>query len=255
MTAKNAIEQTGNEEASVTQDAPQTPPNDDFFEMVLPEVTEQKDDYIEDDAPQSEDEEVRPEGDDNREDIPENDDKHAAEKVRGTLDKKGAAFDPALHKFPPEQTPAGKWRRIPKSEREKMTSAPDDEKVESNASNRLEAQKMVQLYATLHAPLWGVENVTPSQPHYLSLVDAVETYFNENGSIELPSSLSLILSAGSYTSEIATRKSNMERSKALLKKMINPFKKLFAKKDKSKEAEKAKKEADERNVKKENDIA
>ncbi|MEG9862954.1 MAG: hypothetical protein V6Z82_06975 [Flavobacteriales bacterium] len=224
---------------------------DDFFEMALPPVTQEEGGYI-DDEPEPEPEDPSKNDNDLREDYTP-----AIEEYRGVKDEKGNPFDPALHVFPPEKTAGGKWRRIPKKERDKrLTTGQTSEGIEapeSNASNRLDAQKMAAMYAGLHSSIYGVENARPNPAYFNDLTDSIEQYFNEHGSIELPASVQLIMSAGLYSHEISTRESNIQKTRNLIGGIFGKIKGLFKRKEKK--VDELKKNAEDSATKKEEDNA
>lgn len=222
---------------------------DDFFEMALPPVTQEEGGYI-DDEPEPEE----PQQNDNnlREDFTP-----AIEEYRGVKDEKGNPFDPALHVFPPEKTAGGKWRRIPKKERDqRLATGQTSEGVdapESNAGNRLDAQKMAALYAGVHSTIYGAENARPNPVYFNDLTDSIEQYFNEHGSIELPASVQLVMSAGLYSHEISTRESNIQKTRNLIGGILGKIKGMFKRKEKK--ADEVKKNAEDSATKKEEENA
>lgn len=228
MTTENASKPELDHETSTTQ----SEGNSDFFDMELPPVSEKSDDYISDEPePQDAEEGITEYGE---ESTPEGeklgDTPNGAEALRGTLDDKNGAYDPALHIFPPEKTPAGKWRRIPKKQREKMEQ--ENTAPEPNASTRLEAQKMAGIYAMAHTLVWGIEDTKPDDQHFLMLVDSIEQHFNENGAVEIPSGINVLLSAGMYTKEIADREKNISKTKKMFNSVFNFLKSPFKRKNK-----------------------
>lgn len=173
----------------------------EFLDMVLPPVS-QTVEYHDDEPEPTEGQgqgQVSPE--------PKRDDPESA---RGLLDDKGAAFDPSLHVYPPEKTAGGKWRRIPKRQREAQQES--GEIAEPNSANRMEAQKAASIYASLHAVPFP-DDFKPTAESFAMLTDAIEQYYNENGAIELPADLNLGLVMAQYTAEIAQRESNIEKVK------------------------------------------
>lgn len=190
----------------------------DVFTLELPDVTPESTEYL-DSAPSAT---VEADGGDTLGDsVGVVDD--AVERVRGTLDDKGVAFDPALHSYPPEKTAGGKWRRIPKAQREGI---PEAQQIPPNAANRMEAQKMAFLYAGSHTIFFGAKGGAINPDEILPLVDATERYFNENGVIKTPPALDLALSAGVYSLTVSQRPSNVEKTAAFFSKIKGWFKSL-----------------------------
>lgn len=146
---------------------------------------------------------------------------------RGLKDDKGVAFDPSLHSTPPEKTPSGRWKKIPKREREKLAGSGVD--IEPNATNRMEAQKAASIYASLHG-LPFPSDCAPNPDNFKMLTDSIEQYYNENGAIELSAGLNLLLSCGMYSQEVATRPTNFDKVKGWFKKGGDWFKKRKDKK-------------------------
>ncbi len=161
-------------------------------------------------------------------------DQDASTEYRGMLDAKGVSFDPTIHIAPPEKTPSGRWKRIPKNQREKISSG--DVEIEPNASNRMEAQKAALMYAGLHGLIFP-EDCAPNPGNLNNLIDSVEQYYNENGAIELPAGLNLTIAAGMYSQEVAVRPSNLRKVKTWIGKVSNKFKDSRNKKPSKKEAE------------------
>lgn len=129
---------------------------------------------------------------------------------RGMLDEKGKQFDPSIHLEPPELTPTGRWKRIPKAKRESMAN--NEEQIEANINYRKEAQKSALIYATLHAiPFPG--DSKPQPEVFNGLVDSIERYYMEKCIKESPVEIDLIMSMGIYTQNIVTRPSNWEKTK------------------------------------------
>lgn len=194
----------------------------DFLAMELPPVSE-KIVYHDDDKG-----EIIDVGDDAADN--HNFDESAEEptnEYRGLKDDKGIAFDPTLHSAPPEKTPSGRWKKIPKREREKLAGSGVD--IEPNATNRMEAQKAASIYASLHGLPFPTD-CAPNPDNFKMLTDSIEQYYNENGAIELSAGLNLLLSCGMYTQEVATRQSNLDKVKNWVKKGSEWFKNRKAKK-------------------------
>ena len=162
-------------------------------------------------------------------------DQTASTEYRGMLDDKGVSFDPTIHTAPPEKTPSGRWKRIPKNQREKISSG--DVEIEPNASNRKEAQKAALMYASLHGLIFP-EDCAPNPDNLTSLIDSVEQYYNENGAIELPAGVNLAMAAGMYSQEIATRPTNLQKVKNWISKVVTKAKEKRNKIPTKKEAEK-----------------
>lgn len=181
----------------------------------LPPVSEQVDDFIEDDAP-------APAPDD----APA--DPHSAPDVdefRGLLDDKGVQFDPALHLQPPEKTRTGRWKKIPKAQREA------GETVEPNAAFRKQAQNFANLYGSLHVTVFGSDGQIDKQA-LAPLVDSLENYFIEEGLSELSPKAQVILGAFNYSSVICSRKPNAEKLKRWFAPVIDKVKNVFSRKKK-----------------------
>lgn len=176
-----------------------------LFGQELPPVSEQSSDYI--DTPEESEDPAEIPGDD------ADHDQTGPESARGTLDKKGGAFDPAIHRYPPELTPGGKWKKRPRKELEEGAKDKNTgEKIEGNHRTRLEAQKVASLYAATHVAIFGQDGfATPEQQ--AMLVDGFENYFHHNGAVEIPPGLDLALVCGTYSTQIATRKNNWEKCK------------------------------------------
>lgn len=228
-----------NQPASGDETPVETPESDDdtsadIFEFELPEVTPTDTDYSDIDGtatPAPGD--VSPDATGEGGPGPGDD----AEKHRGTLDDKGGAFDPALHAIPPEKTPSGRWKRIPKALRDKSKNS-DEPKIEPNATSRMEAQKIAILYGTLHTIPFGAGGAI-TREEILPLVDSVERYFNEHGIIQTPPGIDLALSMAVYSMAVAQRSTNLEKVAALFARMKNWFSSFRKKKaDKIEKGEK-----------------
>lgn len=154
-----------------------------------------------------------------------------AESVRGLKDDKGVGFDPTLHIYPPEKTPSGRWKKIPKSKREKMVKE-DGAEVEPNEAIRLNAQKAAQLYALAHTIPFGQNGLPETSADLNILTDSFERYLVETGNVDIPPHLDALLSMGIYTQGIATRPTNMKR-------ISNWFARVKAKLAKKKETSKS----------------
>jgi len=178
----------------------------------------------------------------------ESGDEYSANEYRGLLDEKGAPFDPSLHKSPPEKTAGGKWKRIPKREREQTQES--GEIPEANATNRMEAQKAALVYAGLHGAIFP-QDCKPSSEHLNMLTDSIEQYFNENGAIEMPAGLNVALAMGMYSQEIATRPTNFEKLKKWGKSLSEKWRDKRERNPTKKDAVKAARELDARSEKKE----
>lgn len=181
-----------------------------FLDMELPPVSEQVV-YHDDDKGEIIDSSDREPDNHNFDEL----DAEKANDYRGLKDDKGVAFDPSLHSAPPEKTPSGRWKKIPKREREKRTE--NGEQIECNASNRMEAQKAASIYASLHGIPFPTD-CAPNPDNFKMLTDSIEQYYNENGAVEMSAGLNLLLSCGMYTQEVATRQTNLDKVKGWFKK-------------------------------------
>lgn len=172
----------------------------ELFAQPLPPVSKTVDDYQ--DNPEPEPEKVPDE---------EGAAKVEPDDARGTLDKKGNPFDPALHRYPPEMTPTGRWKKRPKKEldNEKENGEPG---IDANYKTRLEAQKMAAVYSGMHIAVFGQDGTaTPEMQGFL--VDGFENFFHHNGAVEIPPGIDLLLVCGTYTGQIVSRPSNWEKCK------------------------------------------
>lgn len=214
-------------DGTATNDTPTTEAAQ-LFTQELPPVTEQSNDYIDEVAEL----EATAESDPANNDLSGDDSATGPESARGTLDKKGGAFDPAIHRYPPELTPGGKWRKRPKSEIDSgPTNEKTGEKIEGNHRTRLEAQKVAGLYSALHITVFGQDGLaTPEQQGML--VDGFENYFHHNGTVEIPPGLDLALICGTYSTQIAARPKNSEKVKGFFKGVAEWWKKRKEKKGK-----------------------
>lgn len=190
---------------------------DDIFDFTLPPVTETDTGYIDGEASAS----ALDEGQDEALTAPDPD------KYRGMLDDKCGEFDPSLHVAPPEKTPSGRWKRIPKRERKKRDGNAD-EKIEPNAEAKQEAQKMALIYGALHSIPYGAGGAI-EKTEIVVLADSIERYFNANGITQTPPSLDVILSAGLYSLGVSQRPSNIEKTKAYFARLKKWFVFMFEK--------------------------
>lgn len=205
----------------------------DIFAFDLPPVTETETGYL-DDEPEASDEEAgemshdRPGIDGESEaGAAAQPERITGEEYRGTLDEKGGAFDPALHSSPPEKTPSGRWKRIPKALREAGIKKPgSDDIIEPNASARLEAQKMALLYGTLHTIPFGAAGA-PIKEEVLPLVDSIESFFNTHGIVKSPPGIDLALSMFVYSAGVAQRPTTIEKTRLYMATAIAWFKDKF----------------------------
>lgn len=191
---------------------------DDIFAFSLPPVTETDTGYIDESATAS------PEAGDSAGEL----EPDTGEAYRGMLDDKGVGFDPSIHSAPPEKTPSGRWKRIPKREREQRDGN-ETTKIEPNAAAAIEAQKMASLYGALHAIPFGSGAVI-EKTEIIILADSIERYFNANGITQTPPGLDVALSAGLYSLGVSQRPSNVEKTTAYMKRAAAWFKVLFQRK-------------------------
>jgi len=151
---------------------------------------------------------------------------------RGQLSRKGVAFDPSVHQCPPSETKAGYWRKKSKAQRKAHGLEDDagqpDEKAQAesgNANYRQQAQNLAWIYAQLHAPLYG-EGAKTDPEELAGLVDAYEAYVQQKGGIPISPGWGALLGSAMYTQAIATRKSNMEKTREYMRGIGGIFRKL-----------------------------
>lgn len=153
------------------------------------------------------------------------------EKARGLLDDKEKPYDPAMHVFPPEKTPSGIWKKLPKSQREKKD--PETGKTvlptKTNLSCRRDAEKSARFYDTIHCVVFGAEAKATSE-QVGALTDSFERFYQENGAIEIPPHVELALTCLDHTTEIIKRPSVTEKFKLLMVKTYFTFNGFFGKK-------------------------
>lgn len=159
---------------------------------------------------------------------------------RGLTDDKGNAFDPLIHKSPPEQTPTGRWKRIPKSKQKAQVDS-----VESNAAFRKQAQNFAMLYGNAHVTLFHEHGKIDKQA-LAPLVDSLESYFVEEGLSELSPKAAVLLSMFNYSTVIVSREPNMQKVKRWFSPLINKVKSLFGKKVKQEVKQPEQKETSEK---------
>ena len=137
------------------------------------------------------------------------------EKVRGIKDDKGKAYDPALHVFPPEKTPSGIWKKLPKSQRGVNKEGKETLPTKTNASVRKSAEKFAQLYDSAHILFFGEDGKADTK-QISKLSDSFERYFQEAGSIDLPPHLDVLFTCVTHSTEICKRPTVTERIKGKL---------------------------------------
>lgn len=193
----------------------------DLLKFELPPVSEKTDDFVDDDEPEKEE---KISGFDDGENL-----EKPTDEYRGLMDDKGNPFDPAIHKTPPEKTPTGRWKRIPKQKREAGETG------EPNALYRKQAQNFANLYASLHVTAFGSDGAVDKQA-LAPLVDSLELYFMEEGLRELSPKAQVMLSGFNYSTIICSREPNAEKLKRWFTPLILRIKKLL-KLDKKKNAQ------------------
>ena len=136
------------------------------------------------------------------------------EKARGIKDDKGKEFDPSIHVFPPEKTPSGIWKKLPKSKRKN-----DDGKevlpTVTNATIKRSAEKAANLYDTAHILAFGEDGKADAK-QLGKLSESFERFFQEKGAIDLPPHLDLIVTCISHSTEVCKRPTVTERIKGKL---------------------------------------
>ena len=146
------------------------------------------------------------------------------EKSRGIKDDKGKPYDPAMHVFPPEKTPSGIWKKLPKSQREKKdvetgkTILPAD----TNIKCRRDAEKSAHFYDTIHVMLFGEEGKAKNE-QLAALTDSFERFYQENGALNIPPHWELAVTCLDHTTEIVKRPSIFERVQVWGIKLIMKF--------------------------------
>lgn len=211
----------GTSEVSATEHLEDTA-NDSILTMELPPVSDIDESY--ESAPEPEPEAETPLVNSTKEET-----ESAADKLRGALDDKGQAYDPAVHSFPAEKTPTGKWKKVSKA---KLAEKPAEEIAEqSNAAVRLEAQKAAMLYAGIHQGVFGAENGKPSNPAYVAmLIDSFERYMLENGVTKMPAGADALLTMGMFSIDVATKPRNAQKVKGWFSGSFKWIKNKFNKK-------------------------
>lgn len=135
----------------------------------------------------------------------------APDSYRGTLDEKGKEFDPSLHRYPPELTATGRWRKLPKNEQRR---APDEQLDTNNAAYLREGEKMARLYADLHQIPFGPDGGLLDKSDLLQMRDAWAAKYAEDGLQQMAPIWQIILSSGLYTLGVVQRPTIWERVRA-----------------------------------------
>lgn len=131
------------------------------------------------------------------------------EKYRGQLDQHGNVYNPERHRYPPEKTATGRWRKHPRKTLEAKTlDGPDV----TPADIRAEAQKLAMLYGSLHLIPFGADGAVKA-PELVPLIDAYERYMMAHGAVHTPPSLDAVLSSAAYTAGVAQRPGNIDKAK------------------------------------------
>lgn len=131
------------------------------------------------------------------------------EKYRGQLDGHGNLYNPERHRYPPEQTATGRWRKHPRKTLEaKALDGPD----ETPADIRAEAQKLAMLYGSLHLIPFGAGGAVKSA-ELVPLIDAYERYMMAHGAVHTPPSLDAVLSSIAYSATVSQRPANTGKLK------------------------------------------
>lgn len=193
------------------------------FEFTLPDVSETSGSFIDDPEVPGEGEVVSDTVSEPSDEVVRDD----KERSRGLTSSGGDQFDPSIHQFPPKETKTGKWRRKRKTDAESET-------IQSNVAYEVEAQKLAALYAHLHTLPFGEHGRLKSKTDIIPLSDALAAYMAENGLKEVPPTLAVLLTAGAYSSSVATRPENMEKTKKVGSFFVRGFRKLFRLKPKVK---------------------
>jgi hypothetical protein len=204
---------------------------DELFSHELPPITETDSGYIVDDDPVESHEPINDtstagiKDKENPPNIPETDPLkrilEQAEKERGKLSFKGDVFDPVLHQYPPSETKTGKWRTKSKAQKEQwglLGPKPENEAeiIDSNQAIMREAENMAMVYAGLHVTVFGPDGMAKSRDQIVPLVESWNRYMVNNGVIELPDWMDLILSHGNYSRTIIQQsKTNQEIAREL----------------------------------------
>lgn len=178
----------------------------------LPEVSEQTSDFID-----SDEEQAQPE---NETVFTQVEEQEETDQFRGLMDEKGNAFDPTIHKTPPEKTPTGRWKRLSKTQKQQTTQK------ESNAVYAKAAQNAAVSYANLHVSLFGKEGYIEKDALPM-LSDALEAYFIENGVEEFDPKWQVLIAAGNYSTIVCTREKNADKLKAWFNPLFKKVKSLF----------------------------
>lgn len=150
------------------------------------------------------------------------------EDYRGTPDKKGNPYDPAIHAYPPDMTgKLGKWKRKPKAEREQKPQEP-------NAQFRQAAQNWAVLYANMHRPIFK-EHAEIDKDALMVLTDSLENYFMSEGIKEMNPKAGVLVGMMNYTGVIVDRPPNKEKVLNWAGKLKNTILSLLGKKPKIQE--------------------
>lgn len=179
---------------------------DDLLKMDLPPVTEKVDDF-------NDSAETEQTGESEQSPDISADEVNAA---RGTLDDKGGAFDPAIHIFPPEKTPGGKWKKKPKAKMPRSDAGAAHAQNTPNASFRREAEAVATNYALLHQLAFGEEAGIKSMSDILPMASAWEAYFAKHGVKEMPPSVAIFITHAAYSMGIVKRPGVAEKFASML---------------------------------------
>lgn len=189
-----------------------------LLDFGLPEVTEQTGDYLDESPPEAEsiEDQTQPE--------PESESTvQTGESLRGAPDDKGGLYDPSIHKFPAEKTPAGRWKKKPKSQIERGTST------KSGANFSLSAARYAELYGNMHIPLLGNDAGISSRDDLKPLSDSIKSYLETAGYSEIDPKWSVLLSAVNYSMDVIKRPTVSERFAELVAPLVGIFKNTFYK--------------------------
>lgn len=180
----------------------------------LPDITDESSDFI-DDSPDEAESTI---DNDYEEKNSDNDRPNTGEQYRGINSRAGEMFDPSKHAVPPVETKTGKWR--------KKRRKNNDEEIIENESYVREAQKLATIYAESHKIVYG-EGAAVSQSELSPLVDSIQGYMMENGLADVPPWVAVLLTGAAYTSNVASRKVNEEKTHKLKELILEKFKSIM----------------------------
>jgi len=139
-----------------------------------------------------------------------------AEAHRGQLSGSGEKYDPAIHAYPPKETGKTKnWRKKPRKQMEAEKQAqPDAPNV--SAEIRRNAEDVALTYGEAHQLVYGEHGAVENQSDLMPLINALERKFEQDGMVEMPPTVAVIMNAAFYSLRVARREQNKEKTAAIL---------------------------------------